>query len=487
LPVSANATGTAQTPSAAATDTVTLSPAAQLAVADADSASASLADLFAAKAANSTDPQTRQGYAAAALVMDTSGKYSPDEQLDAYNTVMGPGWQGNLDSSDWRTVFLAVRDTSAIGQQIHAVTDAYNKAAMMATQTGATNNTQGIAQAQLDAVNAMSASGRKLLFETGTQRNSAGAVYSDEQQWLAALQDQASGTAPATPFAQNAATFYGLAAVANNITGTYSQDDQLEAYVAFRKLGGSLAGSDRAASALRDQTEVSSSIAVLQTKLDGQRFLAVKAGYLTGGAAGSLKADLNWFEAKSDFEQKTFFQTGLSDRYASIDQFKAAETAGIQLHTYLSAHLDVHGLPSQQELQSNPTLAKAWAIVCNNAIKPQDLIDQVSALLGSGTTDGSENASTKTTAQTGDEKALATLKAYAAGDGPQSGEQKALAALKSGTAADGDDPAALQLLKQAAAPKPEDAGQSSPSESVKRVSGAAWTADRTDAAFSATA
>jgi hypothetical protein len=497
-PSPATAPGAADTQSAAAppADTVTLSPAAQQAVADADNASPSLADLFATKAANSTDPKTRAGYAAAALVMDSTGKYSQDEQLDAYNTVMGPGWQGNLSSSDWRTVFLAVRDTSALGQRIHAVADTYNKAAMMATQTGASNSAQGIAQAQLDAANAMSDSDRKLLFATGTQRNSTGTGYSDEQQWLAALQDQASGTAaaPSTPFARNATTFYGLAAIVNNVTGKYSQDDQLEAYVAFQKFNahGELAGTDRTASALSSQTATSSAMAVLQQKLYDQRFIAVRVGYLTGGAAGSLQADLNWFEAKSDFEQKSFFETGLSDRYASIDQFKAAETAGIQLHTYLSAHLDEHGLPSQQELQSNPTLAKAWTIACNNAIKPQDLIDQVSDLLGSGTTDGSEDAGAKTAVPTDGEKALATLKAYAAGDAPQTDDQKALAALKAGAAAEGDGSAALQLLKQAAeaAAKPEDAEQGTdagqPPAAVKQTSAWNAAADKTDAAFSAT-
>jgi len=95
--------------------------------------------------------------------------------------------------SDDRSVYNAVTQDSTIGQKAEVATKTYNAAAMQAPQTDATNNTQGIAKAQLDAVNAMSDFDRKVLFQTTINDNYSGSKYTGESQWLSALQDQASG------------------------------------------------------------------------------------------------------------------------------------------------------------------------------------------------------------------------------------------------------------------------------------------------------
>jgi hypothetical protein len=446
---------------ATAADTVTLSPAAQQIAAN---TAPSLADSYVALANASDDQNLKTFYSTAAVVVDTTGQYSAGEQLDAYQKFMGTGG-GALDFNTWTDVFFAVRDKSAIGQKVHAVTDAYNQAAMRATQTEATDTTPGIAQAKLDAANALSDFDREVLFRTGTRSTGA---FTDMQQWLAALQSEATGNAngDTTPFAKNAETFYSLAAIVTNVTGKYAQDDQLSAYAEFQKMqaSGAFDGRDRAADTLSSQTLCTSAVATQLNTLADSRVIAGKAGYLSGGSAGAAKADLNWFNSLSDSDQTAFFKIALSGRYDDVEQYKAEQSAQIVFQTYLRDHLGPHGAPpSTEALRADPTLAKVWAMAVNNAIKPQDFIDQIASLLGTDPNALPDDGTQQPAEPTDAEKALATLKAYVAGTAPKTDGDKALAALQSAQTSGDDDSAALSLLKQAAErPVTGDTGSTKP-------------------------
>jgi hypothetical protein len=320
----------AQPASTPASDTVTLSPAAQQAVADGSAASPSLADTLATKAAASTDKGLAQFYGLAASVLDNSGQYTQDQQLDAYLQfkviACNAGWQTSL--ADFRSVYNAVTQDSPIAQKAASVAGTYNAAAMKATQSDASNNSQGIAQAQLDAANAMPDFDRKVLFEAGISNpyrsdtnQSQTPAYADQNQWLSALQDQASGTAPAdtaTPFAQNANSFYSLAAVINDTTGKYAQDDQLTAYETFMKgaVFTQYAGMDGATERLYNQTIIGSAIGQMAQDTYSKVANAGAAAFVFGDPDNGpriAKAQLAAFHSLSPFEQKVYFTTQVNE------------------------------------------------------------------------------------------------------------------------------------------------------------------------------
>jgi hypothetical protein len=351
-PATAKASGGADTQSGAApaADTVTLSPAAQQAVADGSAAAPSLADSLAAKAAASADKGLAQFYGLAATALDSSGQYTQDQQLDAYLQfkviACNAGWETSL--ADYRSVYNAVTQDSGIAQKAASVAESYNAAAMKATQSDASNNSQGIAQAQLDAANTMTDFDRKVLFEAGVSnpyRNPAyqsqTPYYADESQWLSALQDQASGTAAAgtTAFSQNAGKFYSLAAVINDTTGKYSQDDQLAAFVDFMKgaVFTQYAGMDNATERLYDQTIVSSTIGRMAQDTYSKVANPGVAAFVFGDPNNGprmVKAELDAFNSLSDFEQKVFFDTQVNEvlqnrghPYSSMQQWVDQMTA----------------------------------------------------------------------------------------------------------------------------------------------------------------
>jgi hypothetical protein len=315
--------------STAASDTVTLSPAAQQAVADGSAAAPSLADSLAAKAAASTDKGLAQFYGLAASVLDDSGQVTQEQQLDAFLQfkviACNAEWETSL--ADYRSVYNAVTQDSSIAQKAASVADSYNAAAMQATQNDATNNGQGIAQAKLDAANAMTDFDRKVLFQANISNPYRNAAYqsptphyADESQWLSALQDQAGGSAPAaaTPFAQNAGKFYSLAAVINDTSGKYSQDDQLAAYVDFMKgaVFTQYAGMDAATERLYDQTIVSSTIGRMAQDTYSKVANPAVAAFVLGDPNNGprcVKAELDAFNSLSDFEQKVFFETQVNE------------------------------------------------------------------------------------------------------------------------------------------------------------------------------
>jgi hypothetical protein len=330
-PATARTSGGADTQSGAAStaasDTVTLSPAAQQAVGN--TAPPSLADSLAAKAAASADQGLAQFYGLAASVLDDSGQVTQDQKLDAFLQfkviACNADWETSL--TDYRSVYNAVTQDSSIAQKAASVAGSYNAAAMKATQSDASNNSQGIAQAQLDTVKAMTDFDRKVLFETGISnpyRNAAyqpqTPSYDDESQWLSALQDQASGTAAAgtSAFAQNAGSFYSLAAVINDTSGKYSQDDQLAAYVDFMKgaVFTQYAGMDNATERLYDQTIVSSTIGRMAQDTYSKVAGAGVAAFVFGDPDNGpriAKAERDAFNSLSDFEQKVFFDTQVNE------------------------------------------------------------------------------------------------------------------------------------------------------------------------------
>jgi hypothetical protein len=399
---------------APASDTVTLSPAAQQAVAGSSTDTPSLADTLFAKAAATTDKGLAQFYGLAATVVDTSGQYTPDQQLDAYLkfNACSPNWQTSLP--DWQGVYTAVTRDSSIARISTAVADAYNAAAMTATQNPDTDNDQGIAQAKRDAAAAMSDFDRKVLFETKVNASYSGSHYADEDAWVSALQDQASGNA-VSPSAQNYKTLYSLVAVINDATGKYSQDDQLNAYVEFMKNSVFLQWKDLDGSALQLASQVGAHSPIAQLAMDTYSKVVdpAVAQYVLGdpdSGRRAVKAELDAFNTLSDFDKKVFFETQVNEvlqnrghPYASMQQWLDEETAFANGGTGQTA----------------------------------------TAQSGAGA-DGTANQATDA------DKALATLKAYAAGQATKTDRDKALAALKESASGGPDDDAALLLLKNAA-------------------------------------
>lgn len=456
----------ATTAATTTSDTVTLSSAAQQAVANASSATPTLADTLSAKAAATTDKDLAQFYGTAATVVDTSGQYTEDQQLDAYLQfkTCSLKWQYSPSLTDWQDVFTAVTQDSTIAKKSAAVTDTYNAAAMKATQSPDTDNDQGIAQAKLDAADAMSVFDRKVLFETKVNTSYSGAQYTDQASWLSSLQDQASGKA-VSPLASNYKTLYSLAAVITDTTGKYSKDDQLNAYVEYRKVGLYLPWKDADGSALHllDKIDSESFIARLETDTYNKIVNPACAQFVLGDADSGRRAEkvlLDGFNELSDFDKKVFFETSVNEvllnrghPYSSMQQWLDKVTAFANGGTVQTATAQSGAEKDGGKQTAGTSSANATNTGANDQTAPATDAD----------------------------KALAILKAYTAGQATQTDSDKALAALKENAAGKSDNDAALLILKNAAAESttaqhPATSAASKTASPAKQTSGETGTA-----------
>lgn len=178
------------TASPAPADTVTLSPQAQQTLTTSNMA-----------AAASSDPRAQQFYSLAAIITDTSGRYSQEDQLSAFVKFMAMpsngGWPTSL--SDFESVVKQV-DNSAMGQLVNQLNRQVNSAAAAAFQMGNPNNNPPVIKATLKSFNSLSAFDQKVFFETSVneQLPVGGSHYSSISQYTDFLESEAGGGESAT-------------------------------------------------------------------------------------------------------------------------------------------------------------------------------------------------------------------------------------------------------------------------------------------------
>ncbi|HEX4272704.1 MAG TPA: hypothetical protein VHZ32_15020 [Rhizomicrobium sp.] len=179
-------------------DTITISSEAQQAAATAQASAQDPASSD--NGANMQDLQVVAFYSNAAIVTDTSGKYSQDDQLQAYVNLwntMEAGFPQGL-GNDAGTVFNDAMLNSSIGQLQQQLSQSFNNAGVAAFQMGNSNNAPAIASAELKVANGWSDFEKQVFFETDVNEKLkiGGNHYSSIDAWISDLQNTANSVPP---------------------------------------------------------------------------------------------------------------------------------------------------------------------------------------------------------------------------------------------------------------------------------------------------
>lgn len=195
-----------------------------------------------------------------------------------------------------------------------------------------------------------------------------------------------SGAAASDPVAQQIAQY---TAILNDTSGKYSQNDQVAAFMSIGSLlnpnGAPLSTTDRQAA---QNAMMNTTFGAYCQNLNVQVESNLIANSNDGGKAYSSKipqAALDYFNGLSSSDQKLYVSLGIngSDKFGSVDSYRADLQAQVQLNDYVSSAISSEGLNPHIMASSvkDPTLAAALKLATTSA-NDVDFASQVAALLG---------------------------------------------------------------------------------------------------------